>query len=29
LRIMVEGEHAPVVKEVAEDLARVVREHIG
>lgn len=29
LRIMVEGEHAPVVKEVADDLARVVREHIG
>ena len=28
LRIMVEGEHAPVVKEVADDLARVVREHI-
>ncbi|OQW43196.1 MAG: phosphoglucosamine mutase [Nitrospira sp. HN-bin3] len=29
LRIMVEGEHASVVKEVADDLARVVREHIG
>ncbi len=29
LRIMVEGEHASVVKEVAEDLARVVQEHIG
>ncbi len=29
LRIMVEGEHSTVVKEVAEDLARVVREHIG
>ena len=29
LRIMVEGEHASVVKEVADDLARVVQEHIG
>ncbi|MDK2743692.1 MAG: phosphoglucosamine mutase [Nitrospira sp. BO4] len=29
LRIMVEGEQSTVVKEVAEDLARVVREHIG
>lgn len=29
LRIMVEGEHASVVKEVADDLARVVRDHIG
>lgn len=29
LRIMVEGEHASIVKEVADDLARVVRAHIG
>ncbi|MDH4152384.1 MAG: phosphoglucosamine mutase [Nitrospira sp.] len=29
LRIMVEGEHASVVKEVADDLARVVQAHIG
>ncbi len=29
LRIMVEGEHASVVKEVADDLTRVVRTHIG
>ncbi|HMS85889.1 MAG TPA: phosphoglucosamine mutase [Nitrospira sp.] len=29
LRIMVEGEHASVVKEVADDLSRVVRKHIG
>jgi phosphoglucosamine mutase len=29
IRIMVEGEHASVVKEVADDLARVVRKHIG
>ncbi len=29
LRIMVEGEQSTVVNEVAEDLARVVREHIG
>lgn len=29
LRIMVEGEHASVVKDVADDLARVVQEHIG
>lgn len=29
LRIMVEGEHASIVKEVADDLARVVQAHIG
>ena len=29
LRIMVEGEQSTMVKEVAEDLARVVRKHIG
>lgn len=29
LRIMVEGEQSTVVKEIAEDLARVVRDHIG
>ena len=29
LRIMVEGEHASVVKDVADDLARVVQAHIG
>lgn len=29
LRIMVEGEQSTVVHEIAEDLARVVREHIG
>ncbi|WHZ30041.1 MAG: Phosphoglucosamine mutase [Nitrospira sp.] len=29
LRIMVEGEQSAMVKEVAEDLARVVRKHIG
>ncbi len=29
LRIMVEGEHDGVINEVAEDLARVVRSHIG
>lgn len=29
LRIMVEGEQSILVKEVAEDLARVVRKHIG
>lgn len=29
LRIMVEGEHASVVKDVAEELARVVQAHIG
>lgn len=29
LRIMVEAEQSSVVKEVADDLARVVREHIG
>ncbi|MBH0203385.1 MAG: phosphoglucosamine mutase [Nitrospira sp.] len=29
LRIMVEGEQFTMVKEVAEDLARVVRRHIG
>lgn len=29
LRIMVEGEQPTMVKEVAEDLARVVRKHIG
>ncbi|NJN70985.1 MAG: hypothetical protein HC801_12415, partial [Nitrospira sp.] len=29
LRIMVEGEQSTLVNEVAEDLARVVREHIG
>lgn len=29
LRIMVEGEHASVVKDVADELARVVQAHIG
>jgi phosphoglucosamine mutase len=29
LRIMVEGEQSTMVKEVAEELARVVRKHIG
>lgn len=29
LRIMVEGEQSTLVNEIAEDLARVVREHIG
>jgi phosphoglucosamine mutase len=29
LRIMVEGEQSIMVKEVAEELARVVRKHIG
>jgi hypothetical protein len=29
LRIMVEGEQHAVVHEVAEDLARIVRVHIG
>jgi len=29
LRIMVEGEQSTMVKEVAEDLARIVRKHIG
>jgi phosphoglucosamine mutase len=29
LRIMVEGEQSTIVKEVADDLARVVRKHIG
>ena len=29
LRIMVEGEHASIVKDVADDLARVVQAHIG
>jgi phosphoglucosamine mutase len=29
LRIMVEGEQPTIVKEVADDLARVVRKHIG
>ena len=29
LRIMVEGEQSAMVKEVAEDLVRVVRKHIG
>lgn len=29
LRIMVEGEHASVVKDVADELARVVQTHIG
>jgi phosphoglucosamine mutase len=29
LRIMVEGEQSTLVNEVAEELARVVREHIG
>lgn len=29
LRIMVEGEQATLVHEIADDLARVVREHIG
>jgi phosphoglucosamine mutase len=29
LRIMVEGEKDTVINEVAEDLARVVRAHIG
>jgi len=29
LRIMVEGEHDTVIKEVADDLARIVRVHIG
>lgn len=29
LRIMVEGEQATVVQEIADDLARVVREHLG
>lgn len=29
LRIMVEGEHDTVIKEVADDLARIIRVHIG
>jgi phosphoglucosamine mutase len=29
VRIMVEGEQSTVVKEIADDLARVVRDHIG